>query len=110
MGMGPSTGKPPSRDARCHYRNFAWFVGRLPDVTLRSTGAWFKGWRRIISSRRACVRTTWSGLAGDVAARVRRVSRHYGGYSHSAGFGGDLDRYALLARTNSGLTPATYRR
>src|ERR1700740_1279368 len=104
-GMHIRLQENPSRRARCHYRDFALFVGRLPDGPLRSGRACFTPWRRIISSRRSCVGITWFGLAGDVAARVCRVSRYHGRYSHPAGVGGDFDHYAFLARTNSGLTP-----
>ncbi len=63
--------------------------------------------RRIISSRRFCVGFNWVGFAGDVATRIRRVSRYHWGHSRSARISTYLDYYALPAWANGSLTGTT---
>ena len=49
----------------------------------------------------------WVGFAGDVATRIRRVSRYSRGHSCSSGIGTYLDHHALSAWANGSLTGTT---
>lgn len=49
----------------------------------------------------------WVGFAGDVATRIRRVSRYHWGHSRPARIGTHLDHYALPTWANGSLTGTT---
>ena len=49
----------------------------------------------------------WVGFAGDVATRIRRVSRYHWGHSRPTRIGTYLDHHALPAWANGSLTGTT---
>lgn len=91
----PQVWRPGTTIARCAYKSESGNI-RVEDEIFR-LGGFSVGFNRV-------------GFAGDVATRIRRVSRYNWGHSYSARIGTHLDHHALPAWANGSLTGTTSQR